>query len=201
MTDTYTPADTSAGTALDSLRGRCADCRACPLWETRTKSVFGVGASRARLMFVGEAPGGEEDKTGIPFVGAAGKLLDRYLYAVGIARESVYIANILKCRPPHNRDPLPAEEDACIGYLREQVRLIDPALIVCLGRIAAMRLIRPDFRITREHGQWFERNGVRFLAMYHPSALLRDPARRPETYTDLLTLREAVRTLGPLPNA
>ena len=106
MTDTYTPADTSAGTALDSLRGRCADCRACPLWETRTKSVFGVGDSRARLMFVGEAPGGEEDKTGIPFVGAAGKLLDRYLYAVGIARESVYIANILKCRPPHNRDPL-----------------------------------------------------------------------------------------------
>ena len=201
MTDTYTPADTSAGTALDSLRGRCADCRACPLWETRTKSVFGVGDSRARLMFVGEAPGGEEDKTGIPFVGAAGKLLDRYLYAVGIARESVYIANILECRPPHNRDPLPAEEDACIGYLREQVRLIDPALIVCLGRIAAMRLIRPDFRITREHGQWFERNGVRYLAMYHPSALLRDPARRPETYTDLLTLREAVRTLGPLPNA
>ena len=201
MTDTYTPADTSAGTALDSLRGRCADCRACPLWETRTKSVFGVGDSRARLMFVGEAPGGEEDKTGIPFVGAAGKLLDRYLYAVGIARESVYIANILKCRPPHNRDPLPAEEDACIGYLREQVRLIDPALIVCLGRIAAMRLIRPDFRITREHGQWFERNGVRYLTMYHPSALLRDPARRPETYTDLLTLREAVRTLGPLPNA
>ena len=201
MTDTYTPADTSAGTALDSLRGRCADCRACPLWETRTKSVFGVGDSRARLMFVGEAPGGEEDKTGIPFVGAAGKLLDRYLYAVGIARESVYIANILKCRPPHNRDPLPVEEDACIGYLREQVRLIDPVLIVCLGRIAAMRLIRPDFRITREHGQWFERNGVRYLAMYHPSALLRDPARRPETYTDLLTLREAVRTLGPLPNA
>ena len=193
MTDTYTPADTSAGTALDSLRGRCADCRACPLWETRTKSVFGVGDSRARLMFVGEAPGGEEDKTGIPFVGAAGKLLDRYLYAVGIARVSVYIANILKCRPPHNRDPLPAEEDACIGYLREQVRLIDPALIVCLGRIAAMELIRENFKITREHGQFCEKNGVLMTAMYHPAALLRDGSKKPETFVDLKALQEKIR--------
>ena len=105
------------------------------------------------------------------------------------------------CRPPGNRDPQPQEQDACFGWLERQLRLLQPSIIVCLGRIAAMRLIRPDFRITREHGQWFERNGVRCLAMYHPSALLRDPARRPETYTDLLTLREAVRTLGPLPNA
>lgn len=196
MTDTYTPADTSAGTALDSLRGRCADCRACPLWETRTKSVFGVGDSRARLMFVGEAPGGEEDKTGIPFVGAAGKLLDRYLYAVGIARESVYIANILKCRPPHNRDPLPAEEDACIGYLREQVRLIDPALIVCLGRIAAMRLIRPDFRITREHGIFVQRGKYCMTAVYHPAALLRDASKKEDMLADMERIREKLDAPG-----
>ena len=189
MTDTYTPADTSAGTALDSLRGRCADCRACPLWETRTKSVFGVGDSRARLMFVGEAPGGEEDKTGIPFVGAAGKLLDRYLYAVGIARESVYIANILKCRPPHNRDPLNEEQAACRHWLDAQRDLIRPKLIVCLGRIAAMAVIKPDFRITREHGQWFDIESARAMAIYHPSALLRDITKRPETFADLRSLR------------
>ena len=110
-------------------------------------------------------------------------------------------SDFVKCRPPQNRDPLNSEQDACIGYLRNQVALIRPKIIVCLGRVAAIRLIKEDFKISKEHGQWFERNGVRCLAMYHPSALLRDPARRPETYTDLLTLREAVRTLGPLPNA
>ncbi len=181
---------------LNALRERCVECRACPLGETRTQSVFGVGNPRARLMFVGEAPGGEEDKTGIPFVGAAGKLLDRYLYAVGIDRDSVYIANILKCRPPHNRDPLPAEEDACIGYLREQVRAISPAMIVCLGRIAAMRLIRPDFRITREHGVFVQRGRFSMTAVYHPAALLRDASKREDMLLDMEHIREKLDALG-----
>ena len=185
----------------EALEHECKNCRECSLCETRTNVVFGVGSRNAEVLFIGEGPGANEDAQGEPFVGRAGHLLDDMLEIIGLTRDDVYIANIVKCRPPENRDPLGVEQDACIGYLRRQAALLRPKIIVCLGRIAAMRLIRPDFRITREHGQWFERNGVRYLAMYHPSALLRDPARRPETYTDLLTLREAVRTLGPLPNA
>ncbi len=196
LTQENTGESVSVEERLNALRERCAECRACPLGETRTQSVFGVGNPRARLMFVGEAPGGEEDKTGIPFVGAAGKLLDRYLYAVGIDRDSVYIANILKCRPPHNRDPLPVEEDACIGYLREQVRVISPAMIVCLGRIAAMRLIRPDFRITREHGVFVQRGRFSMTAVYHPAALLRDASKREDMLLDMEHIREKLDALG-----
>ena len=171
-------------------------------WKSEGNSVvFGVGPCPSPVVFIGEGPGQQEDRRGEPFVGPAGQLLDDMLSIIDLGRHNCYICNIVKCRPPGNRDPQPQEQDACFGWLERQLRLLQPSIIVCLGRIAAMRLIRPDFRITREHGQWFERNGVRCLAMYHPSALLRDPARRPETYTDLLTLREAVRTLGPLPNA
>ncbi len=167
------------------LESRCEACHACPLGQTRTNLVFGTGARDADLMFVGEAPGGEEDKQGIPFVGAAGQLLDRYLYAVGIPRESVYIANILKCRPPHNRDPEPAEQDACIGYLREQVALIEPKIIVCLGRISAMRLIKPDLRITREHGVLLRKGKYLMTAVYHPAALLRDASKKEDMLRDM----------------
>lgn len=146
-------------------------------------------------MFVGEAPGEKEDLSGIPFVGAAGKLFDKYLAAVGIEREEVYIANILKCRPPKNRDPLPAEEDVCIRFLREQVRLIKPRLIVCLGRIAAMRLIKPDFKITKEHGVWVTRGEFSICAVYHPSLLLRDPRRKPEMLTDMKAVKERLDAL------
>ena len=176
--------------AWNELEGRCRACMNCPLGKTRTNLVFGVGSREADLMFVGEAPGQAEDEQGIPFVGAAGKLLDRYLYAVGISRESVYIANILKCRPPHNRDPLPEEEDACIGYLREQVRLIQPKIIVCLGRISAMRLIKPDYRITREHGQFVRKGGVLMTAVYHPAALLRDGSKKEDTLLDFERIKE-----------
>lgn len=182
----------SSEAGLDDLRGSCEGCHACPLWQTRTQTVFGVGNPRADLMFIGEAPGGEEDKTGIPFVGAAGKLLDRYLYAVDIPRESVYIANILKCRPPHNRDPLPTEEEACMGYLREQVKLIDPLLIVCLGRIAAMRLIRSDFRITRDHGIFVKRGKFTITAVYHPAALLRDPSKKEDMLSDMERIKQTL---------
>ena len=176
--------------AWDELIERCKACQNCPLGKTRTNLVFGVGNRRADLMFVGEAPGQAEDEQGIPFVGAAGKLLDRYLYAVGIPRESVYIANVLKCRPPHNRDPLPEEEDACIGYLREQVKLIQPKIIVCLGRISAMKLIRPDFRITREHGQFVRKGNYLMTAVYHPAALLRDASKKEDMLLDMERIKQ-----------
>ena len=180
---------------LNELYETCANCHACPLGDTRTNCVFGVGNPNADLMFVGEAPGEQEDLSGTPFVGRAGQLLDKFLYAVDIPREDVYIANILKCRPPKNRDPLPAEEDACIGYLREQVRLIRPKIIVCLGRISAMRLIKPDFKITKEHGQWFEKGQFLMTAVYHPALLLRDPRRKEEMLMDMKAIKEKLDSL------
>ena len=180
----------------NELESACVNCRGCELWKTRTNLVFGCGNRNAELMFVGEGPGEREDATGIPFVGAAGMLLDKYLEAGGIEREDVYIANILKCRPPKNRDPLPAEEDACIDYLREQVRLIQPKVIVCLGRIAAMRLIKPDFKISVEHGTWFEKGDYLMTAVYHPAALLRDPRRREDMLRDMQAIQAKLDELG-----
>ena len=173
----------------EMLRADCESCTACELCKTRTNCVFGTGNVNADVLFVGEAPGDNEDKTGIPFVGRAGKLLDQYLYAVDIPRDSVYIANILKCRPPKNRDPLPAEEDACMEFLRRQVRLIQPKVIVCLGRISAMRLIKPDFKITKEHGTWFEKGNFLITAVYHPALLLRDPRKKEEMLEDMKTIK------------
>ena len=174
----------------EELETLCGACEKCALGKTRTNLVFGCGNREADLMFVGEAPGEQEDKQGIPFVGAAGQLLDKYLTAVGIDRSDVYIANILKCRPPHNRDPLPEESDACIGYLREQVKLIKPKMIVCLGRISAARLIKPDFRITREHGQIVRKGQFAMTAVYHPAALLRDPAKKEDMLTDMKRIKQ-----------
>ena len=167
------------------LESTCAACQKCALGATRTKSVFGTGSREADLLFVGEAPGEQEDLTGTPFVGRAGQLLNKFLDAVNIPREDVYIANILKCRPPQNRDPLPAEEAACMDFLREQVRLLQPKLIVCLGRISAQKLIKPDFAITKEHGQWFEKNGYLMTAVYHPAYLLRDPRKKEDMLEDM----------------
>ena len=167
----------------------CQECGACELHKTRTNCVFGTGNTSADILFVGEAPGENEDKTGTPFVGRAGQLLDKFLFAVDIPREDVYIANILKCRPPKNRDPLPAEEDACIEFLRRQVRLLQPKIIVCLGRISAMRLIKPDFKITKEHGEWFERGNFIITAVYHPALLLRDPRRKEEMLADMKKIK------------
>ncbi len=174
---------------LEKLKEKCASCHGCELYKTRTNLVFGCGNEKADLMFVGEAPGEREDATGIPFVGAAGQLLDKYLAAVGIKRDEVYIANILKCRPPHNRDPLPEEADACIGYLREQVKLIHPKIIVCLGRISASRLIKPDFKITREHGIIVKKGAFAMTAVYHPAALLRDPTKKEDMLRDMKKIK------------
>lgn len=181
----------------DALKNTCETCTRCGLCETRHNVVFGIGNEHADIMFVGEGPGEQEDLKGEPFVGPAGKLLDDILSIIDLDRKTnCYIGNIVKCRPPRNRDPLETEQDACIGYLRNQVALIRPKVIVCLGRIAAKRLIDPDFRITRQHGQWTERNGVWMTAIYHPSALLRDVSKRPETFDDLLSIREKIRETG-----
>ena len=175
--------------ALEQLYEGCKACDKCALHESRHSCVFGVGNPNAKLMFVGEAPGEQEDLSGTPFVGRAGQLLDKFLYAVDIDRSDVYIANILKCRPPKNRDPLPEEEDACIDFLREQVRIIQPKIIVCLGRIAAMRLIKPDFKITKEHGVWFDKGAFSMCAVYHPALLLRDPRRKEEMLADMKAIK------------
>ncbi len=174
---------------LNEIKARCEACHACELGATRTNCVFGTGNPEASLMFVGEAPGEQEDKTGTPFVGRAGQLLDRFLYAVDIPREDVYIANVVKCRPPKNRDPKPEEEDACIGFLREQVKVIKPKIIVCLGRISAMKLIKPDYKITKEHGTWVEKGDFLMTAVYHPAALLRDPRKNEEMLADMQAIK------------
>ena len=180
----------------ENLEKICQSCTACGLCETRHSVVFGVGKRDTDVMFVGEGPGEQEDLQGEPFVGPAGKLLDDMMSIVDLDRTNSYIANIVKCRPPRNRDPLETEQEACIGYLRNQVALIKPKIIVCLGRIAAKKLIDPDFRITRQHGQWFKRGNVWMMATYHPSALLRDVAKRPEAFDDLMALREKMKELG-----
>ena len=180
----------------DELKSVCKECRNCELCDTRNSVVFGVGNECADIMFVGEGPGEQEDLQGQPFVGPAGKLLDDMLSIIDLDRNTnCYIANIVKCRPPRNRDPKEEEQEACVGYLRNQVALVQPKIIVCLGRIAAKKLIDPDYRITRQHGQWVQKNGIWMTAIYHPSALLRDVGKRPETFEDLLSIRSKLREL------
>ena len=178
------------------LKSACGSCTRCGLCETRRNVVFGVGNEKADVMFVGEGPGEQEDIQGEPFVGPAGKLLDDMLSIIDLDRHSnIYIANIVKCRPPRNRDPMETEQDACIGYLENQIALVQPKIIVCLGRISAKRLIDEDYRITRQHGQWVQKNGIWMTAIYHPSALLRDVSKRPETFDDLISIRSKIREL------
>ena len=179
----------------DALYDACMNCRNCALAETRHNVVFGEGARDAEVMFIGEGPGEQEDLTGRPFVGRAGQLLDDMLSMIDLKRERVFIGNMVKCRPPGNRDPQNVEQEACIGYLRNQVALIRPKIIICLGRISAMKLMREDFKITREHGQWFERDGILRTALYHPAAILRDPRRRPETFEDLKAIQAKIREI------
>lgn len=174
----------------NELENYCNNCTKCPLSVTRTNVVIGTGNRNTDIMFVGEGPGYHEDIEGIPFVGAAGQLLDKMLLSISLTREDVYIANIVKCRPPQNRDPLPEEQSACIDYLRCQYMLIRPQILVCLGRIAAKALISPDFRITKQRGIWYDKKGCSFIATYHPSALLRDPAKKAESWEDLKLIRK-----------
>lgn len=181
----------------EALEAACRNCTGCPLAARRQSVVFGDGCQDAKIMLVGEGPGAQEDIQGLPFVGPAGQLLDQMLSIIDLDRKkNCYIANIVKCRPPGNRDPEPREQDACIGYLENQIALVQPKILVCLGRIAAQRLIEPGFRITSGHGNWVQRNGIWMTAIYHPSALLRAPEKRPETFEDLLSIREKYQELG-----
>lgn len=180
----------------NELEQKCSHCTRCALCQTRNNVVFGVGSRTADVMFIGEGPGEQEDLKGEPFVGPAGKLLDDMLSIIDLNRENCYIANIVKCRPPHNRDPLDEEQNACIDYLRAQVALVKPKIIVCLGRIAARKIIYPDYKITQDHGTWIERNNIWITAIYHPSALLRDLSKRPDTFEDLLIIRRQIEEVG-----
>ncbi|MBS4959736.1 MAG: uracil-DNA glycosylase [Clostridiales bacterium] len=171
------------------LEGACGCCQKCRLWETRTHVVIGDGNQNADIMFIGEGPGEQEDLQGKPFVGPAGKLLDKMLAAIRLTRSDVYIANIVKCRPPGNRDPHEDERQACLDYLRYQLMLVHPKIIVCLGRIAGITIIDPQFRITREHGQWINRKGFWITATYHPSALLRDEEKKRPAWEDFKGIR------------
>lgn len=152
-------------------------CTCCPLSRTRKKPVMGRGNHQSDLMLIAEAPGGEEDQQGIPFVGSSGKLLDRLLQDCGLDRTELYITNILKCHPPGNREPQEEEKEACFPYLKYETFLLKPRIIVCLGRVAAQRIISPDFKITRQHGTWTYRKNCALTATYHPSAILRDASK------------------------
>lgn len=173
----------------ETLEGTCLSCKKCRLWEMRTNVVIGTGNREADIMFIGEGPGAQEDLQGLPFVGPAGQLLDKMLNAVELNRNDVYIANIVKCRPPGNRDPHEDEQDACMNYLRYQLLLVKPKILVCLGRIAATAIISKDFKITKEHGIWINRKGYWITATYHPSALLRDESKKRPAWEDFKSLK------------
>lgn len=178
---------------LQALQQECLACRRCGLCETRHSVVFGQGAVHAEVMLVGEGPGANEDEQGLPFVGKSGQLLDHYLEAVDLSRDkNVYIANIVKCRPPQNRDPLPEESAACMPWLRQQFQLIRPKIVVCLGRVAAQRMLDPGFSISRDHGKFFDEQGTLFMATYHPAALLRYPDNKPAVFGDFVALRQKI---------
>lgn len=179
--------------SLEELKSACDGCKKCGLCEGRTNLVFGTGVSDAEVMFIGEGPGENEDLQGEPFVGRGGKLLDLMMDAVGLSRnKNVYIANMVKCRPPKNRDPLPDEQDACIEWLRAQVAVLRPKIIVCVGRISAMRLMDSNIKITKQHGDFIEKNGVLMMATLHPAALLRNPNQKPAAFEDFLKLKEKI---------
>lgn len=180
----------------EKLETDCLCCEKCSLCKTRTNVVFGVGNQNAEVMFIGEGPGQNEDLQGEPFVGRGGQLLDKMLAAIDLDRnKNIYIANIVKCRPPQNRDPLPEEQGACLDWLRNQTALIKPKIIVCLGRIAAMKLIKPDMKITKEHGVFFEKNGILMMATLHPAALLRNPRQKPDAFEDFLKLQDKIKEI------
>ena len=187
----------------EMLEEAVKNCTACPLCGGRRNAVLGEGDRNARVMLVGEGPGQQEDETGRPFVGPAGQLLDKMLAAIGLTREQVYIANIVKCRPPGNREPERAEAEQCLGYLRAQFLLVRPRILVCLGRTASQYVVRPDIRITRERGIWVEKKGTYILPTYHPSALLRDETgeKKREAWRDMKALRDKMKEMDLYPKA
>jgi len=195
--DTPQAAVLPVATDWDSLREQVLTCTQCELHKTRTQAVFGVGNPHAELLIIGEAPGADEDRQGEPFVGRAGQLLNEMLPAIGLKRSDVYIANILKCRPPNNRDPKPEEAAACVGYLQQQIALIKPKLILALGRIAAQRLLKTDTPLARlrhtVHAMPVTQ--IPFIVTYHPAYLLRSPADKRKAWQDLLFVRKTIESI------
>lgn len=179
----------------EELKNFVDHCPRCPLAATRNKPVMGKGNLKSPIMFIAEAPGNSEDRDGIPFTGPSGRILDELLESIRLTRQDIYLTNIVKCHPPHNRDPLPQEQEACIAYLKYETLLIKPRIIVCLGRIAAQRIIRPDYRITREHGTFINRKNTFLTAVYHPSAILRDPEKLAETKADFKKIQDTLLSL------
>lgn len=182
---------------LDELEIKCKNCTKCDLCGGRTNLVFGVGKKDADIMLIGEGPGENEDLQGQPFVGRSGQLLDKFLASVDLSRDkNVYIANMVKCRPPKNRDPKPEEQDMCINWLREQFKIIKPKIIVCVGRISAQKLIDKNFKVTQQHGEFIDKNGTLFMGTYHPAAILRNPNNKEAAFGDWLALRDKINELG-----
>ncbi len=167
-------------------------CQWCRLARTRKNPVMGKGNLKSKILFIAEAPGESEDESGTPFTGKSGIIFDQCLKSINLDRKDIYITNVIKCHPPGNRDPLPDEQKKCIEYLKYETALIKPQVIVCLGRIAAQRIIKPDFRITREHGIFTYRMNTWITAVYHPSAILRDPAKKVDTFADFKKISEKI---------
>ncbi len=190
------PANVVGQESLDAIRLDLGDCRRCGLAASRTKLVYGVGNSNARLVLVGEAPGREEDLRGEPFVGEAGRLLDRILHAMGMQREDVYICNVLKCRPPNNRDPLPEEVATCEAFLNRQVAAIRPQVIVGLGRFAVHSLLKTRVPISQLRGEWQNYQGIPLMPTYHPAYLLRNPEGKREVWEDMKSVLRMLNTQG-----
>lgn len=179
---------------LEELRQECLNCTKCELHKTRTNVVFGIGNLNSEILFIGEGPGEKEDLAGEPFVGRSGQLLDKMLSSIHLDRnKNIYIGNMVKCRPPSNRDPKPDEQQACMGYLENQIKLMKPKIIVCLGRIAAQKIIGSDFKVTKDHGKWFTHDGVLMMGMFHPAAILRNQSQKPDAFQDFITLREKIK--------
>ena len=177
------------------LQTEIESCRKCRLCQTRNNVVPGEGNPHASLMFIGEGPGQEEDRQGRPFVGRSGELLTRMIHAIGMERSEVYICNIVKCRPPQNRNPEPDEAAACLNYLRAQVALVRPRVVVLLGKVACQYTLSEQIFITRDHGRWFERKGTWFMPTFHPSALLRDPSKKRDAWEDFQLIRDKLNEL------
>ena len=176
--------------SIEDLKQSCNNCQKCKLYATRQNIVFGVGNEKAEIMFIGEGPGGDEDRLGEPFVGKAGQLMNKAFDIIGIKREEVYIANIVKCRPPNNRDPEDDEINACMDYLRNQVMIIKPKIIVLLGRIALQNILGKDYKITASRGKWIEKKGIMYMPTWHPAALLRDETKKIEFLKDLEIIKQ-----------
>ncbi len=178
---------------LKKLREDCLCCTHCELEQTRQNVVFGVGNEASEILFLGEGPGKNEDELGEPFVGRSGKLLDYYLASIGLHRQkNIYITNIVKCRPPNNRDPLPAEQKSCFPWLQMQFQIMKPKIVVCLGRVAAKVMIQKDFSVMKQHGEWFYKDGIWYMGTLHPAALLRCPKNKPFALADYAALRNKI---------